>query len=73
VSILEELEGPAVLCRRCHHGYPEHAAGGGHCHGTIGGWSSPAAALPCMCPGMSWVDPGGPPVGSYTDAPTDGL
>lgn len=67
---LEELTAPAVECRRCHHGYPEHEAGGGHCRGMLGGWSSPASGIPCVCPGMQWVDPGGPPVGSYLEPPT---
>jgi hypothetical protein len=66
---LLELEAPAVPCRRCSHGFPEHADAGGHCTGRFGGWSSPADGVPCMCPGFLWVDPGGPAVGSYLEAP----
>jgi hypothetical protein len=60
---LVELE-----CLRCHHGYPSHQDGGGHCRGVIGGWSSPAAGIPCMCPGMRWVPAEVPEPPSY-DAP----
>jgi hypothetical protein len=68
---LAELVGgaPAVNCRRCSHGFPVHEDAGGHCRGRVGGWSSPAAGIPCPCPGMQWVDPAGPGVGSYTDPP----
>jgi hypothetical protein len=66
---LEELTAPAVACRLCGHGFPEHEAGGGRCAGRIGGWSSPANAIPCVCPGFRWVDASGPPVGSYLEPP----
>lgn len=66
---LAALTAAAVGCRSCGHGYPEHEAGGGHCGGRIGGCASPANAIPCPCPGFRWIDPAGPSVGSYTDAP----
>lgn len=64
---LAALEAPAVICRACGHAYTVHEDGGGHCADRIGGWSSPAAGVPCMCPGFRWVampgEPGydGPP------------
>lgn len=64
---LDQLQ--AVDCRRCGHGYPTHEEGGGHCRGHLGGWSSPARGIPCMCPGFRWVDPEGPPL-SYDGRPT---
>lgn len=64
---LLELDGPAVTCRRCGHGYPDHEDGGGHCRGTIS--NGPSYRLACMCPAMQWVDPDGRSVGSYTDPP----
>ena len=60
----------AIACRGCSHGYLEHDNTGGHCGGRIGGFSAPATALPCPCPGFRWVDPGGPAVGSYRDPPS---
>ena len=54
----------AVPCQRCTHPYPEHEDAGGHCREVING------RFPCLCPGMQWVDPQGPAVGSYTDPPT---
>lgn len=58
---LRQLEAPAVPCRSCGHGYPDHDAGGGHCSAMIGGWSSPAAGVPCPCPGFRWVAVRGEP------------
>jgi hypothetical protein len=66
---LAALVSPAIRCRRCQTPYPEHGAAGGPVTVAAGGWSSPAAAVPVRCPGFLWVDPGGPPVGSYRDAP----
>jgi hypothetical protein len=67
---LAELTGAAPLfCRSCNHAYPEHEDAGGHCRGRVGGFSSPAAAIPCPCAGFRWVDPSGPSVGSYADPP----
>jgi hypothetical protein len=58
-----------LVCRSCGHGFPQHEDAGGHCRDVIGGWSSPAAGFPCMCPGFRWVPLDGPPVGSYGDPP----
>jgi hypothetical protein len=60
---LEQLVG-AVPCRRCIHPYPQHADAGGPCQEVIND------RYPCSCPGMQWVDPAGPSVGSYADPPT---
>jgi hypothetical protein len=57
-----------LSCLSCSHGYPAHPDAG-HCTDRVGGFSSPAAAVPCPCPGFRWVDPGGPPVGSYSEPP----
>lgn len=67
--MIEELTNDAVTCRRggCQHPYPGHDPAGGHCRTPIS--NSPAYRLPCMCPGFLWVDPAGPPVGSYSDPP----
>jgi hypothetical protein len=66
VGALDEelLELEAVPCLNCTHGFPEHEDAGGHCRHVINDY------MPCPCPGMRWVDPGGEPVGSYTDPPT---
>jgi hypothetical protein len=53
----------AVPCRRCTHGYPAHRDAGGPCGEVIND------RFPCLCPGMQWVDPDGPSVGSYSDPP----
>ena len=58
----------AVRCRRCHTLWPQHNAGGPVTL-RVGGFSSPAAAVPVTCPGFMWVDPAGAPVGSYSDPP----
>lgn len=63
---LEQLAGE-VTCLRCHHGYTSHQDGGGHCRGVVS--NGPMYRLPCMCPGMRWVDPAGPPV-SYDSRPS---
>jgi hypothetical protein len=46
-----------------------HGDAGGPVRVSAGGWSSPAAAVPVTCPGFLWVDPSGPPVGSYSEPP----
>jgi hypothetical protein len=61
---LQQLAGDAVPCRGCGHGYPQHADAGGRCRVVIND------RFPCFCTGFRWVDPGGPPVGSYADPPT---
>jgi hypothetical protein len=65
VAALDEelLDLEAVRCRRCTHGFPEHEDAGGHCRQVVAG------VMPCPCPGMQWIDPGGPAIGSYTDPP----
>lgn len=60
---LAQLAGGAVTCRRCVHPYPAHEDAGGPCQEVING------RFPCLCPGMQWVAPDGPAVGSYTDPP----
>jgi len=60
---LAALAGGAVRCQRCTHGYPDHEDAGGRCRQIIND------RFPCLCPGMAWVDPDGPPVGSYGDPP----
>lgn len=67
---LQELTEPAVRCRRCGTPYPLHGDAGGPVTVRAGGFSSPAAAVPILCPGFLWVDPAGPPVGSYREPPT---
>lgn len=67
---LLELEAPALSCRNCGHRFPVHDAGGGHCRDRIGGWSSPAAAVPCMCPGFRWIPVPGDP--DYSGPPSYG-
>lgn len=62
-------EAPALRCRRCQTPWPQHGDAGGPLTLRAGGFSSPAAAVPLRCPGFLWVDPGGPPVGSYADPP----
>jgi len=57
-----------VTCRTCGTPWPAHN-GGGAVRVAAGGFSSPAAAVPVTCPGFAWVDPAGPPVGSYSDPP----
>lgn len=66
---LAELQAPALRCRRCGTPFPLHGAAGGPVTVRVGGFSSPAAAVPIGCPGFLWVDPAGPPVGSYRDRP----
>jgi hypothetical protein len=68
---LAELLAQPVTCRRCGTPFPEHN-GGGAVRVAAGGFSSPAAAVPVTCPGFLWVDPGGPPVGSYGSPPVVG-
>lgn len=58
----------AVRCWRCTTPWPLHNAGGPVVV-KVGGWSSPAAAVPVTCPGFLWVDPAGPPVGSHKHRP----
>jgi hypothetical protein len=68
---LAALEQPAIPCRSCGHPYDAHTFGpeAGSCTARIGGWSTPAAGIPCMCPGFRWVtvpgEPGHEPVGGY--------
>lgn len=52
-----------VPCHRCTHPYTGHGDAGGPCRVVIND------RFPCLCPGMQWVDPAGPGVGSYTDPP----
>jgi hypothetical protein len=59
----------AIRCRRCRTPFPLHGAAGGAVTVRVGGWASPADAVPLTCPGFLWVDPGGPPVGSYGEEP----
>jgi hypothetical protein len=59
---------PVIRCRRCGTPYTEHAEGG-PVSLRVGGFSSPAAAVPVTCPGFAWVDPAGPPV-SYGAEPS---
>ena len=69
---LRQLLPPApapVRCRSCGDEYGAHPDGG-HCTARVGGVAGGlAAAIPCPCPGFRWVDPGGPPVGSYGSPP----
>jgi hypothetical protein len=67
---LAALVAPAISCRRCGTPFPAHGEAGGPVTVRSGGWSSPAAAVPVACPGFLWVDPAGPPVGSYGSPPT---
>jgi hypothetical protein len=69
---LDQLQAPALPCLSCMHGYPQHRDAGGHCGARIGGGAAGAGGIvvPCPCAGFRWVDPGGPPVGSYLDPPT---
>lgn len=50
--------GEEITCRRpgCGASYSEHQRYGGACPDT-------------GCPGFLWIDPEGPPVGSYSDPP----
>jgi hypothetical protein len=59
----------AIRCASCGTAYPLHGDAGGPVRVTVGGWSSPANAIPITCPGFRWVDPAGPPVGSYGSPP----
>lgn len=68
-ELLDLVQEPAVLCRRCGTPYPLHGDRGGPVTVAVGGFSSPTAAVPLTCPGFLWVDPSGPPVGSYGDPP----
>jgi hypothetical protein len=61
-----EATAPAT-CRRCGLAYPDHNDGG-PVRFTVGGWYSPATAIPLSCPGFAWVEPGAPPA-SYGGAP----
>lgn len=54
-----EAAAPAT-CRRCGIAWPDHN-GGGPVRYSVGGWSSPASAIPLTCPGFAWVEPGEPP------------
>lgn len=54
-----------LVCRRCWDPYGEHAPDGGACGAVKGEHEK----VPCVCPGFRWVDPDGPPVGSYGDRP----
>lgn len=70
LELVPAAAAPAPLrCRSCGDTYPEHPDAG-HCTAKVGGFSSPAAAVPCPCPGFRWIDPDGPPVGSYGSPPT---
>jgi hypothetical protein len=71
-ELLELVEGPALLCRRCGTPFPLHGDAGGPVGVRVGGWDSPANALRITCPGFQWVDPAGPPVGSYREPPAAG-
>lgn len=57
-----------ATCRRCGVGWPDHNDGG-LVRQVVGGWSSPAAGIPVVCPGFAWVEPDGPSVGSYLEPP----
>jgi hypothetical protein len=61
-----EAAAPAT-CRRCGIAYPDHGESGGPVRYVVGGWSSPASAIPLRCPGFAWIDPG--PSSSYGGAP----
>jgi hypothetical protein len=62
-ELQELVQADALCCRSCTHGYPAHEDAGGHCRHVIAG------VMPCPCAGFQWVDPAGPPVGSYGDPP----
>ena len=53
-----------LRCRRCLDRYSEHDPDG-HCQ-AVKGEHEP---VPCPCTGFLWVDPEGPPVGSYREPP----
>lgn len=68
VELEELIAGTPIICAVCGVPWPRHNAGG-PVTVRVGGWSSPAAAVPIRCPGFRWVDPGGPAVGSYREPP----
>lgn len=69
---LLQLAAAPLTCARCRTPWPEHNNGGA-VRVKVGGWSSPAAAVPVTCPGFLWVELGGPPVGSYLEPPAAGF
>ncbi len=69
---LEELTAAQpITCASCGTPWPRHNRGQAVVV-RVGGFSSPAAAVPIRCPGFRWVDPVGPPVGSYGTPPAIG-